>query len=57
MLTQWLRMHFFLPFVDEHPELGINDAAIRAVMYAPDNVAEIELFVGHELEASNCLPQ
>lgn len=57
VLTQWLRMHFFLPFVDAHPELGINDAAIREVMYAPENMAEIEMFVGHELEASNCLPQ
>ena len=56
VLTQWLRMHFFLPFVDEYPELGINDAAIREVMYAPQNMAEIEMFVGHELEASNCLP-
>ncbi len=57
VLTQWLRMHFFLPFVDAHPELGINDAAIREHMYLPENVAEIEMFVGHELEASNCLPQ
>ncbi|MEM6991903.1 MAG: hypothetical protein AAF721_15450 [Myxococcota bacterium] len=54
--TQWLRMHFFLPFLDEHPELGINDAAIRDLMYQADNQGEIEMFIDHELEASNCLP-
>lgn len=55
--TQWLRMHFFLQFADEHPELGINDAAIRELMYRADNQAEIEMFIDQELEASNCLPQ
>ena len=54
--TQWLRLHFLLEYADMYPEIGINDGAIRELMYRPDNQAEIEMFIDHELEASNCLP-
>ena len=54
--TQWLRMHFLLQYADMHPHIGIEDAAIRELMYAPANQAEIEMFIDHELDASNCLP-
>lgn len=54
--TQWLRMHFLLQYADMHPHIGIEDDAIRDLMYAPDNQAEIEMFIDHELDASNCLP-
>ena len=54
--TQWLRMHFLLQYADEHPHIGIHDDEIRPLMYAPENQAEIEMFIDHELAASNCLP-
>jgi hypothetical protein len=54
--TQWLRMHFLLQYADLHPHIGIEDDAIRELMYAPANQAEIEMFIDHELDASNCLP-
>lgn len=54
--TQWLRTHFLLERADAYPELGIHDQEIRAHLYAPDNQAEIEMFIGRPLEASSCLP-
>lgn len=54
--TQWLRTHFLLERADAHPHLGIHDQQIRALLHAPDNQAEIELFVGHPVQASSCLP-
>jgi hypothetical protein len=54
--TQWLRMHFLLQYADEHPHMGIHDEEIRALMYEPENQDEIEMFIDHELAASNCLP-
>ena len=52
--TQWLRMHFLLQYADLHDNAGIHDAEIRDLMYA--NQEEIEMFIDHDLEASNCLP-
>jgi hypothetical protein len=54
--TQWLRMHFLLQYADELPHIGIHDAEIRQLMYAPENQSEIEMFIDHELAPSNCLP-
>jgi hypothetical protein len=54
--TQWLRTHFLLEHADAHPHLGIHDQEIRAHLYAPDNQAEIELFIGRPVDASACLP-
>jgi hypothetical protein len=54
--TQWLRTHFFLTYADTNPMLGIDDAAIRTNLYEPANQHEIEMFIGHPVAASNCLP-
>lgn len=54
--TQWLRTHFLLQQADAFPELGIYDQEIRAHLHAADNQAEIELFIGRPVQASNCLP-
>lgn len=54
--TQWLRTHFLLEHADAHPHLGIHDQEIRAHLHAPDNQAEIELFIGRPVDASACLP-
>ncbi len=54
--TQWLRTHFLLDFADAHPHIGIHDQEIRALLYAPQNQAEIEMFIGRAVDASNCLP-
>ncbi len=54
--TQWLRTHFFLMYADAFPKLGIEDAAIRTLLYAPAHQHEIEMFIGHAVAASNCLP-
>lgn len=54
--TQWLRLHFMLEYADAHGHLGINDGEIRQLMYRDENQSEIEMFIDHELEASNCLP-
>lgn len=55
--TQWLRTHFLMIYAaDLHDHLGIADDAIEANLYAPENMAEIEMFIDHEVDASNCLP-
>jgi hypothetical protein len=54
--TQWLRLHFLLQYADQHAHIGLYDAEIRELMYTPSHLAEIEMFIDHELEASNCLP-
>ncbi len=52
----WLRTHFFYEAVgDSHPNLGIHDATYRAEAYQPDNLAEIELFIGRAVDDSSCL--
>jgi hypothetical protein len=54
---QWLRLHFLAQeAADLHPDLGIHDDEIEVYMYAPANQAEIEMFIDHPLQASNCLP-
>jgi hypothetical protein len=54
---QWLRLHFLKIYAaDLHPHIGLYDDAIEALMYAEENQSEIEMLIGHELEASNCLP-
>lgn len=56
--VQWLRTHFLMIYAaDLHPDLGINDDAIEQLLYADENQVELEMFIGHELDASNCLPQ
>lgn len=54
--TQWLRTHFLLEQADMHPHLGIHDQEIRTRLYAAENQAEIEMFIGQAVDASNCLP-
>jgi hypothetical protein len=54
---QWLRLHFFKIYAaDLHPHIGIYDGEIEELMYADENQSEIEMLIGQELEASNCLP-
>jgi hypothetical protein len=56
VLTLWLRAHFFYEEVgDDHPNLGINDAMYRSLAAEDDNLAEIEMFVGEDLDASSCI--
>lgn len=55
--VQWLRLHFLLMNAgDLHPNIGLYDEEYEALMYAPENQGEIEMLIGKELEASNCLP-
>jgi len=53
---QWLRTHFFLIYADAIPAIGLYDGEIRELLYEEVNMHEIELFIDHEVEASNCLP-
>lgn len=53
--TQWLRTHFFLLHADLEPHVGIRDDEIRANLYAPHNVAEIEMLIGRCVDDTNCL--
>jgi len=55
VLIQWLRLHYFLDVSYAFPNLGINDHAIEAHVHDPEHQGEIELFVGRDLQASNCL--
>lgn len=55
--VQWLRTHFLLQeAADLHPHLGIHDDEIAPYLYDAANQGEIEMFIDHALEASNCLP-
>jgi hypothetical protein len=55
--TQWLRTHFLLIYAaDLHDHLGIADDAIEVSLYAPENQSEIEMFIDHAVDATNCLP-
>lgn len=52
----WLRTHFFYEEVgDMYPNLGINDDVYRTEAYKPDNLAEIEDFIGRKVNDSSCL--
>ncbi|HUH04926.1 MAG TPA: hypothetical protein VML75_23170 [Kofleriaceae bacterium] len=53
--TAWLRTHYFLAIADAFPALGISDDMYRALMHQADNRAEIEMFIGHQLDDSSCL--
>ena len=54
--TLWLRTHFFYEEVgDDFPNLGINDGMYRDLAYEDANLAEIEMFVGADLEPSSCV--
>lgn len=55
VLIQWLRLHFFLDISYAFPNLGVGDHAIEDHMHDPEHQGEIELFVGRDLQASNCL--
>lgn len=50
---QWNRMHFFLALADEYPKLSIEADAIRQLVYAPANQAELEKVIG-PLSANAC---
>ncbi len=55
--TAWLRTHFFYEEVaDMYPGLGISDDIYRAAATTPENLAEIEMFIGEPVDASSCLP-
>jgi hypothetical protein len=41
---------------DLHPNIGLYDDEYEALMYAPENQGEIEMLIGKDLDASNCLP-
>ncbi len=51
----WLRVHFFYELADQYPELGINDDVYRNEMHQPENLAEIQMFIGHAVGDSSCL--
>jgi hypothetical protein len=51
----WQRAHFFYEEVgDAWPNLGISDDMYRAHALEDDNLAEIEMFVDADLDASPC---
>lgn len=51
----WQRTHFFYEEVaDDFPNLGISDDLYRNEAYKDENLAEIEMFVGVDLDASPC---
>ncbi len=51
----WQRTHFFYDEVaDDFPNLGISDDLYRNEAYKDENLAEIEMFVGVDLDASPC---
>ncbi len=52
----WLRTHFFLENGGDAPSLGVSDEQIAANLYASENQGELEDFLGHQLDASSCLP-
>ncbi len=55
--TAWLRTYFFYEEVaDGYPGLGISDGIYRAAATTPENLAEIEMFIGQPVDASSCLP-
>lgn len=54
LITQWLRMYYFLEISDAHPGLGFNDAQIEAVMLTQKG--ELEMLTGVQLDDSSCLP-
>jgi hypothetical protein len=55
--TQWLRTHFLMIYAaDLHDHIGLYDDEIEANLYDPENMSEIEMFIDHPVEASNCLP-
>lgn len=52
----WLRTHYLYDVVgDMYPNLGISDALYRDEAHQPDNVAEIEMFIGRAVGDSPCL--
>lgn len=52
---QWLRTNFYLMYADMQPHIGIDDAAIRANLYATNNLAEVAMVIGHCIDTTNCL--
>ena len=52
---QWLRTHFYLEYADQIPRIGIRDADIRALLYAPHNMFEISNLIGRCIDPSPCL--
>jgi hypothetical protein len=53
--TIWLRTHFHYQQADQHPGLGINDAAYRAEAHKQANLDEIDMFIGEKVGDSNCV--
>ncbi len=51
---QWRRAHYWLSISDQYPALGIADDRIRAHLYTPENLGELNRFLGLTLSASNC---
>jgi hypothetical protein len=54
--TAWLRTHFFLEIADAFPNLGVDDQMYRSQAHRQENLDELELFLGHPVAASACLP-
>ena len=50
---QWNRLHFFLAIADKHPKLSIEADAIKDLLYAPENLGELEMVLG-PLKADAC---
>lgn len=51
---QWRRAHYWLTISDQYPALGISDVRIRPHLYTPENLGELNRFLGLTLSASNC---
>lgn len=52
--TLWNRMHFFYEVATSYAYLSIEADTIEAELYAPENLAELELVLGSPVGASSC---
>ncbi|MEJ7735558.1 MAG: hypothetical protein WKG00_41025 [Polyangiaceae bacterium] len=51
---QWNRMHFFLEVANQYDKLSIAAADIAVELYAPENLAELEMLLGVSVAAGSC---
>ncbi|MBI5524908.1 MAG: hypothetical protein HY897_01095 [Deltaproteobacteria bacterium] len=54
LLTTWNRMHFFLSLVEGKEWLKVEADEIAKLVYAPENMGELEDALGMTLSKSNC---
>lgn len=52
--TLWNRMHFFYEVAANYAYLSIEAETIESELYAPENLAELEMVLGSPVGASSC---